>query len=189
MKNTFLLLIICSAFLFPQKDSIETKGIYLPSIGEINVLFIFVQFPDDRLEPANTIWPKDGEPANMKKWVDEKWSSNPTPGSMTHYFNEMSFNKFKFIGKSVSVISPHSRKWYLDNKKRRGFIHQEIIKEVNKKMDFAQFDNWSLPGENKHLNKPDGIIDIIFMVWRNISDDYPADSIIACWILIMMRVT
>ena len=177
MKNIFLLTIFCSALLFPQQDSLETKGIYLPSVGEINVLFIFVQFPDDNLDPENPIWPKGGEPANMKKWVDEKWSESPTQGSMTHYFNEMSFNKFKFIGKSVSVISPHSRKWYLDNKKRRGFIHQEIIKEVNKKMNFAQFDNWSLQGEHKHLNKPDGIIDMIFMVWRNISNDYPEDSI------------
>ena len=177
MKNILILVIFSSALLFSQQDSLETKGIYLPSIGEINVLFIFAQFPDDKLEPDNPIWPKGGEPAKLKEWVDEKWSSNPTPGSMTHYFNEMSFNKFKFIGKSVSVISPHSRKWYLDNKKRRGFIHQEIIKEVNKKMDFAQFDNWSLLGENKHLYKPDGIIDMIFMVWRNISNDYPADSI------------
>lgn len=177
MKNILLLVIFCSAFLFPQQDSIETKGIYLPSIGEINVLFIFVQFPDDKLDPANLNWPKGGEPVKMKGWVDEKWSSNPTQGSMTHYFNEMSFNKLKFIGKSVYVTSPHSRKWYLDNKKRRGFIHQEIIKEVNKKIDFAQFDNWSTLGEYKHLNKPDGIIDMIFIVWRNISNDYPADSV------------
>ncbi|MGA9291638.1 MAG: hypothetical protein WBV81_03555 [Ignavibacteriaceae bacterium] len=177
MKNILLLVFFISAYLFPQQDPVETKGIYLPSIGKINVLFVFAQFPDDKLDPANPIWPKGGEPADIKKWVDEKWSRNPTPGSMTDYFNEMSFNKFRFIGKSVSVISPHSRKWYLDNKKRRGFIHQEIIKEVNKEMDFAQFDNWSLQGENKHLNKPDGIIDMIFMVWRNISNDYPADSI------------
>lgn len=177
MKNIFLIIIIFSTFLFSQQDSLETKGRYLPSIGEINVLFIFVQFPDDKLDPENPIWPKGEEPANMKKWVDEKWSENPIRGFMTHYFNEMSFNKFKFVGKSVSIISPHSRKWYLDNKKRRGFIHREIIKEVNKKMDFAQFDNWSLLGEYIHINKPDGIIDMIFMVWRNISNDYPSDSV------------
>ncbi len=91
MKNIFVFVIFCSTFLYPQQDSIETKGIYLPSIGEINVLFIFAQFPDDQLDPGNPIWPKGGEPAGMKKWVDEKWSENPTPGSMTHYFNEMSF--------------------------------------------------------------------------------------------------
>lgn len=177
MKNIFLFIIFCSTLLYSKQDSVETRGRYLPSIGEINVLFIFAQFPDDRLEPDNPIWPKGSEPAKMKRWVDQKWNRNPTPGSMTHFFNEMSFNKLKFIGKSVSAISPHSRKWYLDNKKRRGFIHREVIKEVNKKMNFTQFDNWSLQGEYKHKNKPDGIIDMIFMVWRNISNDYPSDSV------------
>ncbi len=34
-----------------------------------------------------------------------------------------------------------------------------------------------MSGPYKHLNKPDSVIDMIFMVWRNISNDYPADSI------------
>jgi hypothetical protein len=48
----------------------------------------------------------------MNSWVDEAWSSNPTQGSMTHYFNAMSLNELKFTGKCVSVITPHSRQWY-----------------------------------------------------------------------------
>ena len=177
MKIFFILIIFSAAVLFPQQDSIQEKGMWLPSIGEINVLFIFTQFPDDNYDTLNSRWPKGSEPIDIGKWVDEKWSENPTQGSMTHYFNEMSFDKLKFIGKAVSAISPHSRKWYLQNRKTRGFIHQEIIKEVNKKINFAQFDNWSLLAPHKNINKPDGIVDMIFMVWRNIADDYPADSI------------
>ncbi len=177
MKILFNIIIFSAAVLFPQQDSIQTKGMWLPSIGEINVLFIFAQFPDDNYDTLNSRWPKGGEPIDMKKWVDEKWSETPAQGYMTHYFNEMSFNKLKFIGKTVSVISPHSREWYLKNRKTRGFIHQEIIKQVNKQIDFVQFDNWSLLAPHKNVNKPDGIIDMIFMVWRNISGDYPADSV------------
>lgn len=177
MRILFILIIFSTAVLFPQQDSIQTKGMWLPSIGKINALFIFAQFPDDNYDTLNSQWPKGREPINMRKWVDEKWSKNPTQGSMTHYFNEMSFNKLKFTGKTVSAISPHTRKWYLLNRKTRGFIQQEIIKEVNKKIDFAQFDNWSLLARHKNINKPDGIVDMIFMVWRNISDDYPSDSI------------
>ena len=151
-------------------------GWVLPSIGTLNSLFIFVQFPDDNHDTTNAKWVKGESPADMKKWADEKWCENPTEGYMTHYFNEMSFNKLKFTGKTVSIISPHSRKWYLDNKKTRGFIHQEIIKEVNKKIDFAQFDNWKLLAPYYQVNEPDNIIDMIFIIWRNISDEYPADS-------------
>ena len=177
LGNTLLLIFLFRIVLSAQTDSIQTKGIYLPSIGKINVLFIFVQFPDDKYDTTNVRWIKGGEPFDLKKWVDENWSENPTPGYMTHYFNDMSFNKLKLTGKAVSVISPHSRKWYIDNNKKRGFIHQEIIKEADKKIDFAQFDNWTLLKPYKHLNKPDNIIDMIFMVWRNIANDYPPDSV------------
>ena len=177
MRFILFLIVIYSSILFSEPDSIETKGIYLPSIGKINVLVIFVQFPDDHYDSTNIIWPKGGEPVNKKEWVDSEWSENPPKGYLTDYFNEMSFNKLKFTGKTVSVISPHSRSWYLNNKKTRGYIHQEIIKDVNKNMDFSQFDNWSLLAPFKHVYKPDGIIDMIFMIWRNISNDYPPDSI------------
>jgi hypothetical protein len=84
----------------------------------------------------------------------------------------MSFNKLKFIGKTVSVITPHSRQWYLDSSKTRGFIHREIIQQLDQTWDFAQFDNWDYEGNYNHINRPDGIIDMVFIVWRNIAHEY-----------------
>jgi hypothetical protein len=163
--------------LFPQNDSIVTRGKWLPSIGKVNALFIFAQFPDDKYDTTNARWIKGKEPAEMKKWVDEKWSENPTQGYMTHYFNDMSFNKLKFTGESFFVISPHSREWYLNHEKTRAFIHKELIEELDKIIDFNPFDNWTLESEYKHKNKPDGIVDMIFIIWRNLAYDYPADSV------------
>ena len=40
-------------------------------------------------------------------------------------------------------------------------------------MDFAQFDHWryNYPTEYSHTNSSDGIVDMIFMMWRNVSSD------------------
>jgi hypothetical protein len=107
-------------------------GLYLPSSGTIKVLFIFAQFPDDKYDTTNISWVKGQAPANMAGWVDSIWSINPTQGSMTHYFNDMSLNMLKFTGKTVSVITPQTRQWYLANNKTRGDIHKDVALQVEK---------------------------------------------------------
>jgi len=155
----------------------QIGGYTITSTGTLNVLFIFAQFPDDNFDVSNSTWVKGQSPTNMQNWIDQSWSTNPKQGSMTHYFNEMSFNKFKFIGKTLSVITPHTRQWYLDNKKSRGDIHKEIIQQVDQSFDFAQFDNWDFEGEYNHINRQDGIVDMVIVVWRNIAHEYPTNPI------------
>lgn len=156
----------------------QIGGYALPSEGTINVLFIFAQFPDDRHDTLNATWVKGQAPTNMQSWIDQSWSTNPMQGSMTHYFNEMSFNKLKFIGKTVSVVTPQTRAWYLANNKKRGDIHTQIIQQLDQTWDFAQFDNWDYEGEYNHINRPDGIVDMVFVVWRNIANDLSNPSTI-----------
>lgn len=151
----------------------QIGGWLLPSEGTIKCLFIFAQFPDDNYQPQNSGWVKGQPISNLNSWVDNVWSSSPTTGSMTHYFNEMSFNKLKFVGQSVSVVTPHSREWYLNNHKVRKDIHTEILQQLDATMDFAQFDNWDYEGNYNHINQPDGVVDMIFIVWRNISNEFP----------------
>ncbi len=145
-------------------------GNRLPSIGAVNVLVIFAQFPDDNYQTTNSIWIQGQAPSDINSWVDQTWSSNPTQGSLTHYYNEMSFDKLKFTGKTVSVISPHSRQWYLDNSKDRWYIHSEILQQLDTDptWDFGQFDNW----DASRNNTSDGIVDMIIFVWRNIGNEY-----------------
>ncbi len=155
----------------------QIGGYLLPSEGTIKVLFIFAQFPDDNHDISNPTWIKGQTPSDMQSWVDQSWSPNPTQGSMTHYFNEMSFNKLKFIGKTVSVITPHSRSWYLANNKKRGDIHTEIIQQLDQTWDFTEFDNWDYDNFYNHTNQPDGVVDMIFIVWRNIANEFPTSPI------------
>ena len=159
-----------------DKISNENYGFILPSIGTINVLIIFSQFPDDNYEGDNSLWPKEKPPADVDKWINETWTDTPLQGSLTHYFNEMSFNKLKFIGKTISVIAPHKRQWYIDSNLTRGDIHREIIQKIDSTMDFKEFDNWTRTPDGHHLNRPDGIIDMIIFIWRNISKGLPNEE-------------
>ena len=170
MKKVFLVALIMHFYCFinlqAQYDQLlctptgmenvwngQIGGFQLPSEGTLKVLFVFVQFPDDNYEINNPSWTKGQAPTNMQNWVDQTWSSNATQGSMTHYFNEMSFNKLKFIGTSVYKVTPQTRAWYLANNKTRGYIHKEVIQQIDQTMDFAQFDNWDYEGNYNNINQ------------------------------------
>ncbi|MCL6495907.1 MAG: hypothetical protein K6T54_14185, partial [Ignavibacterium sp.] len=43
-------------------------------------------------------------------------------------------------------------------------------------ISFAEFDNWDLISEYNHINQPDGIVDMIIMVYRNIANEF-SDSL------------
>lgn len=146
-------------------------GLWLPSRGNMHVLIVFAEFPDDRHDTTNTRWVKGQTPQNMTNWVDQTWSSNPTQGSLTHYFNEMSQNQFHFTGKTVHVVAPHSRKWYKTNTKYRGEINKELIQSLDATEDFSDYDNWDLLNPYSHDNNPDNIVDMIIMIYRNVGTD------------------
>ncbi len=179
-------LILLSASLFSLLTAQDSKpaplhdrslsprgGRYITASGALNVLFVYLQFPDDNYLPSSVNWPKGNAPVYMNATVDSAWSPNPTPGNITDYFNQMSLNKFRITGKTVSVITPHTRKFYLDNGWRRGDIQEEVLRKLDSTMDFAQFDHWhsNISAQYNNSEKPDGIVDMIFMMWRNVCND------------------
>ncbi|MGE5313328.1 MAG: hypothetical protein ACM3Q4_01385 [Acidobacteriota bacterium] len=177
MNYAAVVLLLCmhvcaAAELFSaDKPSAMRGGRYIASDGALHVLFVYVQFPDDRYLPQSPNWPKAKPPAYMNETVDRTWSASPTKGGFTDYFNQMSFNKLKITGQSVSVTTPHTRSWYLKNGKRRDFITQETIEQLDRTMDFAAFDRWTCKSEYRMVNAPDGAVDLIFMAWRNVCND------------------
>lgn len=103
----------------------------------------------------------------MSSWIDGTWSSSATAYSLTDYFNQMSLNSLKVTGKAVSVTAPHTRQWYLDNSKKRAFIHKEVIQSLEASEDFSLYDNWRRNSYYDHSNVTDNKVDFIFMIWRN----------------------
>lgn len=60
--------------------STQRGGRYITASGTLNVLFIYVQFPDDNWLPGNGNWPKGQAPAFMNATIDSVWSATPTQG-------------------------------------------------------------------------------------------------------------
>ncbi len=162
-----------SGALLISKD--QPGGRDLPSVGSIHALFIFAQFPDDNLLRDDKRWPAGGMPERMKEhtWVDSAWTENPTPGSMTDYFNQMSFNKLKFTGECDTITVPHTREWYFLNKKNYGAINREIVKQLDTRLDFSRFDKIRKIRNYEFADTVDARVDIVFIIYRNFILDYP----------------
>ena len=144
----------------------DIGGRYKPSEGNFHVLIVFAQFKDDNYLPNNSFWVVNKAPANMNGWIDETWSQNPTEGSLTHFYNVMSNNKFKLTGKTVSVTTQYNRDYYLSNNLKRGDIHKELLLNLDSTWDFAEFDNWDYVSQFNHDNVPDTIVDMVIFVWK-----------------------
>lgn len=166
-----------TASLAPEWALSIKGGLYMPNAGTVNALFIFAQFPDDNYDNSNANWPKNAPPSEyIRSLVDSMVSQNSSNGGLTHYFRDMSNGQFKLIGKSISVTTPNSRQYYLDSGKRRIDINKEILRKVDLDHSFEEFDNWRKDSPFNFTNTPDGIVDMVFIIYRNISSEYPTDN-------------
>lgn len=153
----------------------QPGGKYIPSRGTLNALIIFAQFPDDSLDTKHPEWPKGEPPQRLHTWIDSVETAIPTPHSLTDYFHQMSLGSFRVIGKTRSVVAPHSRQEYRNQRFSRRDIHRELIEQLDSTLDFAEFDQWDCKGEYNHRQRPDSIVDMLIIIWRNITDDIPAE--------------
>jgi hypothetical protein len=144
----------------PQKG-----GSYFPSRGVVKALAIFVQFADDQTNPTAEAWPVDTGPAYLHSVIDSSLAVQSNKGNLTHYFRVMSFNQLKIIGDAVWVKTKHPKQYYLDKNQHFGDINKEILQALDESVDYRQYDHWTF-GVNRHKAEPDGVIDLIFIVYR-----------------------
>ncbi len=149
----------------------QPGGLYIPSKGHFHCLIVFAQFPDDSLDINHPEWPKDQPPRLMNQWIDSVVTSIPTPYSMTDYFSEMSRGQFQFTGKTRFMIAPRTRAQYRALGLSRRAIHTEILQALDTAMDFSEFDRWDPEGDYLQIERPDKIVDLVMIIWRNIADD------------------
>ncbi|MCE1189377.1 MAG: T9SS type A sorting domain-containing protein [Ignavibacteria bacterium] len=167
--------------VMPVRTCSQVGGLFLPSQGTLRVLIVFCKFPEDSYTPSDParaqLWPLNGNPYNMNSWVDTSWTGTPTPGSLTDYFDQMSLHNLHVIGDVVSVTALHTKDYYIYNHKRMGDIQGEIItQQLDPVINFAKYDNWDLSSAYNHPNQPDGVVDYVFFVWRNIAMEYSNDD-------------
>lgn len=144
----------------------QEGGIYITADGTFRVLVVFVSFLDDN--NVHPYWDAHQPPDDMQSFIDPNGSTNSTnQANLTHYFAKMSFDNYTFIGEAVYVETPQTQAWYSANGWNRGQITTDVLQNaVNPIVNFANYDNWRRDGNYVHSNVPNGVVDMIVMVWR-----------------------
>jgi M6 family metalloprotease-like protein len=142
----------------------ETGGKHMPARGTVRVLVVFASFSDD--ETPHTFWPAHQPPLFMRTFIDpDTLTRSSEPFNLTHYFREMSLGQFTLIGDVLWVESARSQVEYSNGS--FGRANTDIIKErLDSLVDFSVYDHWTRLGDYSTTNAPDGVVDMIVMVWR-----------------------
>jgi len=142
----------------------NTDGLFLTANGTLRMLIVFAEF-DNRSEPgAPDYWPDGGFPSFTNSYIDETETQNSTHKlNVTNYFSQVSGGKYKVIGDVVTVHVPNT---YYRNRNSAG---QWILNHLDSAIDFSKYDNWTKTADYTHLNSPDGIVDMIALIYRGFS--------------------
>jgi hypothetical protein len=122
----------------------QPGGRYITARDTFHILVVFVEFPDDQFDVENPKWRKGEPPEYLNTFIDSNASVNSQNGNMSHYFREMSMETFKLTGKGVHVITPQTRRWYLDKSIQHpdtvpyGFINRDVLAKVDSMMSFQR---------------------------------------------------
>lgn len=161
----------CQAPMTPQEaleeiDLNQFGGLFLTAEGRLRVLVVYVRFRDDTAPHDN--WPAGSPPPQMAEIIDPNMSTASTNfDNLTHYFRKMSFELYEMVGEAIYVETPHDKSYYgtyPDN--WRLATEDVLVNAVDPLIDFRQYDNWKRVSNYNHLNEPDGVVDMIIMVWR-----------------------
>ena len=142
----------------------DAGGIHITSNGTLRVLIVFASFPDD--ETPHPYWPAHNPPLFMQQFIDPDTSMHSqAPYNLTNYFNQMSLGQFHLVGEAIWVETAHSQEEYRNGS--YGRANWSILQErVDSMVDFTLYDQWTKDANYLHRNVPDGLVDMVIMVWR-----------------------
>jgi M6 family metalloprotease-like protein len=142
----------------------DIGGKHITARGVFRILLVFASFPDD--STPHPFWPARSAPLFMQQFIDPDTNTHSTNSfNLTNYFRQMSLGQLHVIGEAIWVQSAHSQEEYRDGAFWRANKH--ILPEsVDPVVNFAQYDSWTRQGDFIHANTPDGLVDMIVMVWR-----------------------
>ena len=154
--------------ILKNKASFLGDGLYLTAKGELKVLVVFARFPNDVQNLQGNWWNAGQDPSStvLNTIIDADTSVNSNNlYNLTNYFKQMSLGEFDVIGEAISVEAPKTAASYGNN---LGVASKDVIKYIsdNNLVNFSQYDNWTQNGVADHTNAPDGLVDMIMMVWK-----------------------
>ncbi len=148
----------------PARTLLETGGRHITSHGTLRILIVFASFPDD--ETAHPFWPAHQPPLFMQQFIDpDTLTRSSSSFNLSHYFREMSLGQFNLIGDVLWVEAARSQLEYSNGS--YGRANTDIIKDrLDSLVDFSRYDQWTRVSDYTTIKTPDGIVDMIVMVWR-----------------------
>jgi M6 family metalloprotease-like protein len=152
----------------------EVGGIHMTAKGTLRVLIVFASFPDDTT--SHPFWPAHNPPMSMTQFIDpDTTTKSRGPFNLTNYFNQMSLGQFHLIGEAIWVESLHSQEEYRNGS--FGRANWSVLQEsVDPLVDFSQYDAWTRESPYHHANVPDGLVDMIIMVWRTTMFEFVGEA-------------
>ncbi len=184
----FLFFIVCTAILSGQTTHFISNGVSIPASDTIRALVIFAEIdfskgpcPSNMPENMPGEWGRDWSgktrlPKNSSQFLDPEVPLDKNfKGTITHYYHEASFGNYVIIGDYVPEVI--SVPCYMA---RPGDTHVGIVFSIMDTLfkdttiytkngyHLRQFDNWTVGQEGlPKLKKPDGYIDLVYVIWRN----------------------
>jgi M6 family metalloprotease-like protein len=142
----------------------EIGGKHMPARGVVRVLVVFASFPDD--ETPHPYWPAHQPPLFMRQFIDPDTLTRSTEiFNLTHYFRVMSLGLLQLVGDVIWLESTHSQTEYLNGS--FGRANTDLISNrLDSLVDFSRYDNWTRVSNYSIIDAPDGVVDMIIMVWR-----------------------
>lgn len=151
-----------------EKRAEFNGGLYVPSEGIFKILVIFVKMQDDNSTRSDG-WPLNSTPDWLFYFVD---NDTNTTGQFNHnnvsqYFYEMSNGTYQVIGDVDPnvYISQHPESYY----NNLGQLNNEILTTLDNSINYSLYDNWTRNGNYSHTNQSDGKVDMIMIIYRELS--------------------
>ncbi|MBK6875901.1 MAG: T9SS type A sorting domain-containing protein [Ignavibacteria bacterium] len=165
-------------YLKPQRTDIS-NGSISGSDATFNMLFVFVQFPDETTDTYE--WPINNPPIFMNRILDTAKNGNGDfwnryrDSSLSDYYQEISRGAFHVTGITRHFIMNREWNYYKDSVGHAGFL-TEIYERLkaDTSIRWPNFDNWSRNDTNNlYSNTKDGYLDMMGIFVRHLfSNDF-----------------
>ena len=175
---------------YPNLTTVLRGGENKTSTGTLKVLVVFVRFKDDTQNTTSWL-DYNVLPSWASSIVNASIPSNNiyTPENLSDIFDRASggngtgtLGSFKVIGDVYYVTTDENESYYnkpgtakIDAAK----VNKHALEKLNSQVNYADYDNWTFMQGNKfftHSNTSDGIVDHIFMIWREDNTSLPTTA-------------
>jgi M6 family metalloprotease-like protein len=141
----------------------------LTTQGTVKALFLFIDFPDDDVDPGNSTWPVGVGPNYLNDIIDSTETQNSGKYyNVSTYYRTMSYNRFTMIGKAYYKQAPHPLSWYVANHngQESAYAAKDAIVLLDNDIDFADYDRFTNNGTLVHGIGPDQTVDMVIVCYR-----------------------